>query len=307
MVEAIRSAYADLHGDYAFVIGHDARRPAARDQEGLGLVVGLAEGSTVISSDLPSILPLTRKIVRVHDGEIVTFWADGVEIHRVSDGAVVEREPEIDHGEHGGSGQGRIPALHAEGDLRAAQAGRRTDPLARREGGHGRDRRPHDERPPPLPGRLRHQLSCVHAGRALHARLASRPAIPILAPQFIAQYGPTLGPEDVGVFVSQSGETKDVLLALEAAQAKGATAFGMVNVIGSTLMIQTERHIPLACGYEISVPATKTFLNQCVAFLYTALRMGGHDTTALHGLARRCWSRRWRRSMRPIATLVQRR
>ncbi len=116
------------------------------------------------------------------------------------------------------------------------------------------------------------------------ARLAGRPAIPILAPQFIAQYGPTLGPGDVAVFVSQSGETKDVLLALEAAQARGATAFGMVNVIGSTLMIQSERHIPLACGYEISVPATKTFLNQCIAFLYTAMRMGGHDTSALHAL-----------------------
>ncbi len=116
------------------------------------------------------------------------------------------------------------------------------------------------------------------------ARLAGRPAIPILAPQFIAQYAPTLGPDDVGVFVSQSGETKDVLLALEAAQVRGATAFGMVNVIGSTLMLQTERQIPLACGYEISVPATKTFLNQCIAFLYTALRMGGHDTSIIHEL-----------------------
>jgi glucosamine--fructose-6-phosphate aminotransferase (isomerizing) len=49
-------------------------------------------------------------------------------------------------------------------------------------------------------------------------------------------------------------------------------------------MRQCEAHLPLACGYEISVPATKTFTNQCVAFLYAALRLGGHDTRILHAL-----------------------
>ena len=67
------------------------------------------------------------------------------------------------------------------------------------------------------------------------ACLAGRPAIPILAPQFIAQYGATLNDQDVGVFVSQSGETKDVLNALEVAKQKGAGSLGLVNVIGSTL------------------------------------------------------------------------
>ncbi|MBK7320331.1 MAG: SIS domain-containing protein [Anaerolineales bacterium] len=47
------------------------------------------------------------------------------------------------------------------------------------------------------------------------AQLAGLTAIPVLAPQFIAQYAPAVGYEDVGIFVSQSGETKDVLNALE--------------------------------------------------------------------------------------------
>ncbi len=55
----------------------------------------------------------------------------------------------------------------------------------------------------------------------------------------------------------------------------------LVNVIGSTLMNETEHSLPLACGYEISVPATKTFMNQALAFLYLALRMGGHNTGVL--------------------------
>jgi len=131
-------------------------------------------------------------------------------------------------------------------------------------------------------------------GATYLARLAGRAAIPILAPQFIPQYGPAVGPEDVGLFVGQSGETKDVLNALAVARERGMGVLGLVNVLGSTLMNVSEYYLPLACGYEISVPATKTFTNQAVAFLYLALRMGGHSTEPLARL-----SRRWRRWGRP--------
>jgi glucosamine--fructose-6-phosphate aminotransferase (isomerizing) len=114
--------------------------------------------------------------------------------------------------------------------------------------------------------------------------MAGRSAIPILAPQFVAQYGATLNSHDVGIFVSQSGETKDVLNALEIAQRKGMGTLGLVNVIGSTLTMATERYLPLACGYEISVPATKTFTNQLVALLYLALQMGNVPPTSLKEL-----------------------
>jgi glucosamine--fructose-6-phosphate aminotransferase (isomerizing) len=119
------------------------------------------------------------------------------------------------------------------------------------------------------------------AGSVYLSRLAGRVSIPVLAPQFKAQYGPALGPEDVGIFVSQSGETKDVLNAIQIAQEKGTRILGLVNVIGSTLTLVSETWLPLACGYEISVPATKTFTNQVLAFLYLATRMGGHPTDKL--------------------------
>jgi glutamine---fructose-6-phosphate transaminase (isomerizing) len=284
MVEAIRCAHADLRGDYAFVIGRVGEDQLHALKKGSGLVVGLGDGFTVVSSDLPSILPLTRRIVRVRDGEIVTFWADGFEIHLVDGGAVVEREPEIVTESMEAAAKGGYPHFMLKEIYEQPKLAEELLHLLDEKGDMAE-----------IAGRLVHarHLYLVGCGTSYHAcilgalymaRLAGRPAIPMLAPQFVAQYGPTLGPGDVAVFVSQSGETKDVLLALEAAQAKGATAFGMVNVIGSSLMIQTERHIPLACGYEISVPATKTFLNQCVAFLYTALRMGGHETGILHGL-----------------------
>jgi len=118
-------------------------------------------------------------------------------------------------------------------------------------------------------------------GAVYFAQIAGRPVIPVLAPQFGPQYAPTVNAQDVGLFVSQSGETKDVLNALQLAEARGMTAFGLANVIGSTLTKATACSLPLCCGYEISVPATKTFTNQVVSFLYLAYRLAGRDTAEL--------------------------
>jgi glucosamine--fructose-6-phosphate aminotransferase (isomerizing) len=85
----------------------------------------------------------------------------------------------------------------------------------------------------------------------------------------------------VGIFVSQSGETKDVLNALEIAEKHGMSCYGLANVIGSTLTKAASFCLPLCCGYEISVPATKTFTNQVITFLYLAYRMVGRDTGEL--------------------------
>jgi glucosamine--fructose-6-phosphate aminotransferase (isomerizing) len=118
-------------------------------------------------------------------------------------------------------------------------------------------------------------------GSVYLAQLAGRAAIPVLAPQFIAQYAPAVGPGDVGIFVSQSGETKDVLNALAAAERRGMACFGLANVVGSTLTRSARLCLPLGCGYEISVPATKTFTNQVLTFLYLAHRMAGGGTAPL--------------------------
>jgi glucosamine--fructose-6-phosphate aminotransferase (isomerizing) len=81
--------------------------------------------------------------------------------------------------------------------------------------------------------------------------------------------------------VSQSGETKDVLNAVEIAKQKGMRVFSLLNVVGSTLTKLSEQWLPLACGYEISVPATKTFTNQLVSFLYLAYKMANLDISDL--------------------------
>ena len=284
MLEAIRRAYHDLEGDYAFVIGRQDDDRLYALKKGSGLVVGLAEDATCVSSDLPSILPLTRRVVRVQDGEIVVLKNTGVELWRVENGQRVEREPETITESMASVERGNYPhfmlkEIHEQ-------------PQVARELVHLLASSPHVS---PFVERMveaRH-LYLIGCGTSYHAcmlgavylgRLVGRAAVPVLAPQFIPQYGRAVGPDDVGVFVSQSGETKDVLNAVELAQEQGMGILGLVNVLGSTLMNESEYYLPLACGYEISVPATKTFTNQVLAFLYLALRMGRHDTDALAGL-----------------------
>lgn len=281
MLDAIRGAYGDLAGDYAFVIGRVDDERLYAIKKGSGLVVGLMDGAACVSSDLPSILPLTRHVLRVQDGEIVILSPGHAELRSVEDGRVIAREPELvtesmEAAQKGGYAHFMLKEIHEQ-------------PTVARELLHVLENSPHVGPMVERMAKARH-LYLVGCGTSYHAcmlgavylaQLAGRPAIPVLAPQFIAQYGPAVGPEDVGLFVSQSGETKDVLNALAVAQGRGMGALGLVNVLGSSLMRLSERYLPLACGYEISVPATKTFTNQAIAMLFLALRMGGRPTAEL--------------------------
>ena len=280
-IDAIRLAYGDLQGDYAFVIGRANDDRLYAFKKGSGMVVGLGQGFTCVSSDLPSILPLTRDVIRPQDGEIVTLWADHVEVRSVKDGKLVDRKAEVvtesmDEVQKGGYPHFMLKEIHEQ-------------PQVARELLHLLEGSPDVAGLIEKMKKARH-LYFIGCGTSYHAsvlgsvylaQIAGKPAIPVLAPQFIPQYAPAVGHEDVGVFVSQSGETKDVLNALEIGEGRGMACYGLANVIGSTLTKAASLCLPLCCGYEISVPATKTFTNQVVAFLYLAYRMAGRDTQEL--------------------------
>jgi glutamine---fructose-6-phosphate transaminase (isomerizing) len=283
-IDAIRLAYGDLEGDYAFVIGRANDDKLYAFKKGSGMVIGLGEGFTCVSSDLPSILPLTREIIRPQDGEIVTLWADKVEVRTVKDGKLIDRKQEtvtetMDAVQKGGYPHFMLKEIHEQAQVARELAhvlngNREVDALV--------EKMKH--------ARNLYFIGCgtsYHAasvGAVYFAQLAGRAVIPVLAPQFIPQYAPTVNHEDVGIFVSQSGETKDVLNALEAAEAKGMACFGLANVVGSTLTKTASLCLPLCCGYEISVPATKTFTNQVVTFLYLAYKMAGKDVHELENI-----------------------
>lgn len=277
MLESIRRAAGDLHGDYAYVIAHQDEDCLYAIKQGSGLVVGIADGATCVSSDLPSILPLTNRIIRVYDGEIVTLWHDRVELRRADDGSLIEREVEVftegmEVAEKGGYDHFMLKEINEQPQVAAELI-------------HWLDESPHVD---PFLEALTsaRRVYLVGCGTSYHAclvgaaylnRLAHLAAVPALAPQFKETLVHTLGPEDTIVLVSQSGETKDVLNVLQAARPTGVRILGVLNVLGSTLTHASDHYLPLACGYEISVPATKTYLNQVLLFLYLAdrIRQGG--------------------------------
>jgi glucosamine--fructose-6-phosphate aminotransferase (isomerizing) len=284
IIDAIRRAYNDLIGDYSFIIGVSGDEKLYAFKKGSGLVAGITKDATCVSSDLPSILPITRKILSIEDGEIVILQSDKIELRRVKDGGIIERQFDtftdtMETAQKGGYAHFMLKEIHEQ-------------PQVSRELIHLLD---NSKSASVMAERLlkaRHvylvgcgtSYNACSLGSYYMANLAGIPAIPVLAPQFVTHYGQTLTPDDVGIFVSQSGETKDVLNALSVAKSKGTQIFGLVNVIGSSLNKFSELYIPLTCGYEISVPATKTFTNQVISFLYLALKMGEQDTSGLSEL-----------------------
>jgi len=280
-VQAIRMAYHDLRGDYAFVIGGINDDKLYAIKKGSGLVIGIGEGFTCVSSDLPSILPLTRTIMRLRDGEVVALSANEVEIYAVIDGESINRQPEMitesmETVQKGGYPHFMLKEIHEQPQV--------AHEVMNMLEGSGEVQTVLDKI------EEAHHVYFIGCGTSYHAclagavyfaQIAKKAVIPILATQFVPQYLPALSKRDVGIFVSQSGETKDVLNALQAAETSGMTSYGLANVIGSTLTKETTGWLPLCCGYEISVPATKTFTNQVVTFLYLAYRMAGRSTGEL--------------------------
>jgi glucosamine--fructose-6-phosphate aminotransferase (isomerizing) len=268
-------------GDYSFVIGVKGDEKLYAFKKGSGLVAGISNGLTCVSSDLPSILPITNEVLFIEDGEIVILQHGEIELRSVTDGRTISRRYEtitenMETAQKGGYSHFMLKEIHEQTQVarelihlleKSASVNLMADRL----------------------NKARH-IYLIGCGTSYHAcvlgsyyiaNLAGKPAIPILAPQFISQFAATLNPDDVGIFVSQSGETKDVLNALAVAKKKGMQIFGLVNVIGSTLTKSSEIYLPLTCGYEISVPASKTYTNQVISFLYLALKMGGHDTSGM--------------------------
>jgi glucosamine--fructose-6-phosphate aminotransferase (isomerizing) len=286
MLAAIRAAYDDLEGDYAFVITYRDDRRLYAIKKGSGLVAGLGDGFTCVSSDLPSILPLTRRVLYIRDGEIVVLSPQGIELYGVHDGLRIDREAEhydgpIEIAEKGGYPHFMLKEIHEQptvvGELlhllnRSRHVNRFLDAL-----------RTTGDRPIYLVGCGTSYHACL-LGAYYFNQLAGKSAVPVLGPQFIEQCGRSVGPADTAIFVSQSGETKDVLNAVKLMRRRGGSVLGVLNVLGSTLMQASDVYLPLACGYEISVPATKTFVNQAVLFLYLAYRLAGRAVVGMNAL-----------------------
>ncbi len=274
MKKAIMLAAKDLHGDYAYAITRLNEKALYCTKMGSSLYLGVGKGSICCSSDLPSILPFTKEIVALRDGEMVEYTHNSYQIYEVSTGKKIDRKPEkstlsVELASKGGYPHFMLKEIHEQPErvrtlLKALDESKYRDVFL-------------DHMAGPdvyLVGSGSSYNACV-TGAYYFNRLSKRKVVPVIAGQFESLYGNVLKKDSVVVCVSQSGETKDVMNVVNFCRRnKVGRVLGVLNVLGSSLMHASEAYLPLACDLEMSVPATKTFMNQLVLLIYLAIRLG---------------------------------
>jgi glutamine---fructose-6-phosphate transaminase (isomerizing) len=282
LVEAVRRAYNELRGHYAFVaMSADEPGVLVGARKECPLVVGLGEGESFIASAIPAFLSETRQVQLVHDGEIVALTPEGSRFLS-PDGAPLEREvDEVDwdaeQAEKCGYETFMLKEIHEQSDAVAETlAGRLGEDGVELEDIGISDEFLKDVR----------RVVIVACGTSYHAGLVGRYAIewwarrPVemdIASEFRYR-NPVLSERDLVIGISQSGETADTLAAMRLARERGAKVLAVTNIMGSQATRDSDGVLFTRAGLEIGVAATKTFLAQVTAMYLFALKLA-----QLHG------------------------
>jgi glutamine---fructose-6-phosphate transaminase (isomerizing) len=290
LTEAVRLAYNELRGHYAFVAmsaDHPGVIVGARKE--CPLVVGLGEGESFIASAIPAFLAETRRVQLVQDGEIVEITPDGARFIEPG-GAPIEREvDEVDWddeaAEKGGYETFMLKEIHEQADAVAETlAGRLLDDGVDLGDIGISDDFLRDVR----------RVVIVACGTSYHAGLVGRYAIewwsrrPVemdIASEFRYR-NPVLSERDLVIGISQSGETADTLAAMRLARERGAKVLAVTNVMGSQATRDSDGVIFTRAGLEIGVAATKTFVAQVIVMQLFALKLAGLHGTLAPGVVR---------------------
>jgi glucosamine--fructose-6-phosphate aminotransferase (isomerizing) len=276
---AVRKAFAELEGHFAFV-AMSVEQPdtlvGARKE--CPLVIGRGEGEQFIASAVPAFLAQTRSVQYLDNGELAVLRPDGVTILTLA-GEEVSREVEQvdwdeETAEKGGYETFMLKEIHEQADAVAETI---ADRVAR---GDGVDL---DE-----PGALDEailtdikRVVVVACGTSYHAGLVGRYAIEEWARlpvemDIASEYryrNPVVGPGDLVIGISQSGETADTLAAMRKARDAGATVLAITNVMGSQATRDADGVLFTRAGLEIGVAATKTFVCQVAVIYLLGLRL----------------------------------
>jgi glucosamine--fructose-6-phosphate aminotransferase (isomerizing) len=279
LLEAVRAAYAELRGHYAFV-ALTAREPGvlvgARKE--CPLIVGRGDGETFIASAIPAFLRETRRVQYIGDDELVVLRPEGTEFYTAAgepvEHEVVEIDWDTDTAEKQGYETFMLKEIHEQADAVAETIGERA---AR---GWGIDL---GDLGPVNDDLLRgiNRVVIVACGTAYHAGLIGRYAIEHWARvpvevDIASEYryrDPVVGPEDLVIGISQSGETADTLAAMRTARAAGAKVLAVTNVMGAQATREADGVLYTRAGLEIGVAATKTFVSQITVMYLLALRL----------------------------------
>jgi glutamine---fructose-6-phosphate transaminase (isomerizing) len=273
---AVRQAFADLRGHYAFVAMHsDHPEVLAGARKECPLIVGLGEDETFIASAIPAFLAETRRVLLIESDELVTVDRSGVAIADPDGNPISRDEEEVtwdeDAAEKGGFPTFMMKEIHEQPEAVA-------ETIADRVLGDTVDLS--ELNLDAFFASLK-RIVIVACGTSYHAGLVGRYAIEEWARvpvemDVASEYryrNPVVGPDDLVIGITQSGETADTLAAMRLAHDRGATVLAVTNIMGSQATRDADAVLYTRAGLEIGVAATKTFVSQVAAMYLLGLRI----------------------------------
>ena len=284
--EAVRVALTKITGAYAIVVmDKDDPDKLVAARKSSPLVVGIGDNEFYLASDGTPIVEHTRKVVYLKDEETVTLTRNGkMEIKSISNEEqtpfIQELQMEIAMLEKGGYDYFMLKEIYEQPKtIRECMRGR----LNAEEGWiklSGIDN---------LANRLLNadRFIIVGCGTSWHAGLIGEylledlVRIPVEV-EYASEFryrNPVITEKDIVFAISQSGETADTLAALELAKEKGASIYGIVNAVGSSIARITDEGSYIHAGPEIGVASTKAFTGQVTLLTMIALTLANKKGT----------------------------
>ncbi|MYT30530.1 MULTISPECIES: glutamine--fructose-6-phosphate transaminase (isomerizing) [unclassified Streptomyces] len=278
--EKVREALRHIEGTYGIAVLHaDFADRIVVARNGSPVVLGIGEHEMFVSSDVAALVSHTRQVVTLDDGEMATLKADDYRTY-TTEGSRTTATPEtVEYAAESYDLGGHDTYMHKEISEQAeavdrALRGRIDDRFSTVHlGGLNLDARE---------ARAVRRVKILGCGTSYHAgqigaqmieELARIPSDAEPASEFRYR-DPVVDPDTLYVAVSQSGETYDVLAAVQELKRKGARVLGLVNVVGSAIARETDGGIYVHAGPEVCVVSTKCFTNMVVSFALLALHLG---------------------------------
>ncbi|HZW27564.1 MAG TPA: glutamine--fructose-6-phosphate transaminase (isomerizing), partial [Trueperaceae bacterium] len=300
--EAVRAALTEVEGAYALVVTHVDHDLLVAARNTSPLVIGVGRGETYLASDVPALLPYTREVIYLLDGDVAVLRAGEVTITDLA-GEPVARETttvewDAEAAEKAGYPHYMLKEIYEQPTvLQNTLFGRFTGDGLGVDLDLGLDPRGIDRVVVTAAGTASY---AGMVGQALVERLARLPATTVVSSEF--RYAdPVVDERTLCVAVSQSGETIDTLEALREAKRRGARTMAVLNVKGSSLSREVDDVLYIHAGPEIGVASTKAYTAMVAAFALLALWLGRARGTVDDDLARELV-----RGLRELPQLVER-
>jgi glutamine---fructose-6-phosphate transaminase (isomerizing) len=277
LVEAVRVAFNDLEGHFAFVVihhDHPGLLVGARHQ--VPLVVGIGAEEMFLASNAAAFLAETRSVQFPGDGEIVAVRSDGAAFQQ-ADASPVEHEPvELDWDDEGAEKGGyetfMLKEIFEQPEAVAETIGDRVRHGSLVLEGLGMN----DDEVKEL-----RRIVLLACGTAYHACVVGRYVIeewarvPVefdIASEWLYR-NPVINEHDLVIGVTQSGETRDTIEALKLARERGARTVAITNMMGSQVTREVDSVLYTRAGLEVSVASSKCFTAQVALLYLVALKL----------------------------------